>query len=57
MEEFTITKNENDWKNCKVLGSKLETAKDIERRKCLTINAMKDLKHFLKNHRLNEKLK
>lgn len=56
-EEFIITKNNNEWKDCKLLGSKLDTAKDIERRKALTINTMKQLKPLFKNHRMNEKLK
>ena len=56
-EEFMITNKEQEWKDCKLLGSKLDTIKDLERRKCLTIDAMKELKSLFKNHRINEKLK
>ena len=51
-EEFKISRLDNDWKNCKLLGSLLDTEKDINRRKALTTNAMKDLKHLFKSHRL-----
>ena len=56
-EEFTISKSDQEWKNCKLLGSKLDTQKDIERRKGLTINVMKDLKPLFKNHRLKLEMK
>ena len=58
-EEFTISrdKKHQDWKDCKILGSKLDTKKDIARRKMLTIAAMKDLKPIFKNHRVSTGLK
>ena len=49
-EEFVISRSENNWKDCKLLGSKLDTNKDIEKRKSLTINVMKELKHLFKSH-------
>ena len=56
-EEYIISKHHNEWKDCKLLGSKLDTIKDIERRKCLTINTMKQLKSLFQNNRLSEEMK
>ena len=35
-----------DWQNCKLLGSKLDTEKDLNRRKGLTIDNMKKYKQI-----------
>ena len=56
-EEFTINRSNDKWKDCKLLGSKLDSQKDIERRKVLTISAMKDLKPIFKSHRVSKGMK
>ena len=41
-EEYNIDQKGNEaWKECKILGSLLDTEKDINRRKILAINACK----------------
>ena len=42
-----------DWKNCKLLGSKIDTEMDITRRKCLTIDNMKKLESTYKSKNLS----
>ena len=56
-EEYLISRNDTSWKDCKLLGSMLETMKDIERRKSLLIHTMKELKYIFKSHRLNNSIK
>ena len=46
-----------DWKKCKLLGSCLDTATDIERRKCLTLQSMKNLETMLLSKHLSIKMK
>ena len=47
-EEYTIKKAncDNRWRDCKLLGSLLDTQNDIKRRKVLTINAANRLRHL-----------
>ena len=46
-EEYTVkNKNEDEWKDAKILGSKLNTEADIANRKSLSLNA---LTNFLRN--------
>ena len=40
-----------DWRNCKLLGSKLDTIKDIGRRKGLAIDSMRKKDHIYKSRR------
>ena len=42
-----------DWRNCKLLGSKLDTEKDIARRKCRTIESMKKIESAYKSKNLS----
>ena len=50
-EEYTIKyKNEDEWKNAKILGSKLNTEADIANRKSLSLNALTNLKKFFKTN-------
>lgn len=46
-EKYTVSRNSNDdWKNCKLVGSKLHTEHDIKNRKILanvTFNGLKDI--------------
>ena len=42
-----------DWKNCKLLVSKIDTEMDITRRKCLTIDSMKKLESTYKSKNLS----
>ena len=52
------TKNTTpDWKSCKLLGSLLNTEKDINRRKHLSINAMQNLECIFKSKIINTPLK
>ena len=46
-----------DWRNCKLLGSKLDTIKDIERRKGLTIDSMRKMDHIYKSRTVSIQLK
>ena len=46
-----------DYKNCKLLGSLLDTTKDISRRKSLTISSMRKLKHIFNSSRISILLK
>ena len=50
-EEYTIKRAncDNRWRDCKLLGSLLDTQKDIKRRKVLAINAANKLKHLFLN--------
>ena len=42
-EECTVKyRNEDEWKNAKVLGSKLNTEADIANRKSLSLNALRN---------------
>ena len=45
------------WKRCKLVGTLLDTEKDIKRRKILAINAAKNLHRFFENDKLTIKLK
>ena len=57
-EEYTISRNSNDkWSTCKYLGSKLETKKVIERRKILSLDAMKTLEPIFRSRNVSEKTK
>ena len=46
-----------DWKDCKLLGSKLGTDKDIARRKSLTIDSMKKMEYIYKSKNLTLEMK
>ena len=51
-EEFEISrKGDCAWKSCKLLGSLLDTEKDINRRKILAIDAYKTLSKILNGHK------
>ena len=57
-EEYTVKyKNENEWKNAKILGSKLNTEADIANRKSLSFNALTNLKEIFQNKRLSRRTK
>jgi hypothetical protein len=57
-EEYEIRRRgDTNWKNCKLLGSKLSTTEDIERRKALTIAAMLTLKNIFRNSRISDNIK
>ena len=46
-----------NWRNCKLLGSLLDTGKDINRRRGLAINAMRKLKFIFASSRISIELK
>ena len=50
-EEYIIKRAncDNRWRDCKLLGSLLDTQNDIKRRKVLAINAANKLKHLFLN--------
>ncbi len=53
-----VIKNNNpDWKKCILVGSLLGTKQDIERRKMLVINSMKNLSNIFKSKHISRKLK
>ena len=57
-EEYSITKEGDDkWKSCKLLGSLLDTEKDINRRKILAIAALRTLQHIFKSRKNSTKIK
>ena len=57
-EEYTVKyKNGNEWKNAKILGSKLNTETDIANRKSLSLNALTNLKEIFQNKRLSRRTK
>ena len=56
-EEYTVNKNTNEWRKCKLLGSILDTDGDIKRRKGLAINALNKIKYILNNNKLTLKTK
>ena len=57
-EEYKIERNGNeDWRNCKLLGSLLDTDKDITRRKSLAIASINNLKYIFYNQKLNINIK
>ena len=49
-EDFTIKRAncDNRWRDCKLLGSPLDTQNDIKRKKALAIKAANKLKHVFK---------
>ena len=49
-EKYTIKKNgQNDWRNCKLVGSKLGTEEDFQNRKILTNLAYSSVKTIFQN--------
>ena len=56
-DEYTVNRNSNDWKKCKMLGTILETGNDIKRRKGLAIDAINKIKHMLNNKKVTLKTK
>ena len=57
-EEYTVKyKNEDEWKNAKIQGSKLNTEADIANRKSLSLNALTNLKEIFQNKRLSTRTK
>ena len=57
-EEYKIErKGDDSWKTCKLLGSLLDTPKDIQRRKGLAINALRSMKDIFNSKRLNVGIK
>ena len=55
-EEYHIARKgkcDDKWKECKLLGSLLDTEKDIERRKCLAASVIKTLKNILYSKKLS----
>ena len=50
-EEYTIERAncDNRWRDCKLLGSLLDTQNDIKRRKVLVMNTASKLKHLFLN--------
>ena len=57
-DEYTVKyKNEDEWKNAKILGSKLNTEADFANRKSLSLNALTNLKEIHKANVCLEELK
>ena len=50
-EEYTIRRPncDNRWRDCKLLGSLLDTQNEIKKKKVLAINAANKLKHLSLN--------
>ena len=57
-EEYVIKRGgDESWKNCKYLGSLLDTDKDINRRKILATNTYNQLKYIFENRKTSQKTK
>ena len=57
-EQFTIiTRNNNEWKKCKYLGSMLDTSEDIKRRKGISISAANKLRTLFCHKKLTTQTK
>ena len=56
-ENYIISKQNHQWKKCKLLGTLLGTKEDIKRRKILAINAANNLCHFFENNKLTINLR
>ena len=53
-EEYEISrKSDERWKKCKYLGSLLDTEKDIERRRSLTLDAMRTLEPMFRSRKIS----
>ena len=57
-EEYEIIRQGNEkWKKCKLLGSLLDTEKDINRRKILAIDAFKTLNKIVYSRKISNSVK
>ena len=57
-EEYEIIRQGNEkWKKCKLLGSLLDTEKDINRRKSLAIDAFKTLNKIFDSRKISNAVK
>ena len=56
-EEYSIGIGEDKWKGCKILGSLLDTEKDINRRRGLAIDAFKTMNYIFKSKHISLELK
>lgn len=57
-EEYTIERNgDESWRQCKFLGTKLDTNNEIKRRKGLAIDAIRTLKSIFQSSKLSVKIK
>ena len=56
--DYEIIRQGNEkWKNCKLLGSLLDTEKDINRRKILAIDAFKTLNQIFDSRKISNTVK
>ena len=56
-ENYIISRQNHQWKKCKLLGTLLDTEEDIKRGKILAINAANNLRRFFENDKLTINLK
>ena len=56
-ENYIISRQNHQWKKCKLNGTLLDTEKDVKRRKILAINAANNLRRFFENDKLTINLK
>ena len=54
---YIITRQNHQWKKCKLLETLLNSEEDIKRRKILAINAANNLRRFFENNKLAVSLK
>ena len=57
IQPVTPENTSTNWKECKLLGTKLDTNADIKRRKILTLDAMKSLRHIFESHSISQDIK
>ena len=56
-ESYMISRQNHQWKKCKLLRTLLDTEEDIKRRKILAINTANNLCRFFENNKLTNNLK
>ena len=52
IQPVTPENTSTNWKECQLLGTKLDTNADVKRRKILTLDAMKSLRHIFESHNI-----
>ena len=57
IQPVTPENTSTNWKECILLGTKLDTNADIKRRKILTLDAIKSLRHIFESHNISQDIK
>ena len=57
IQHVTPENTTTNWKECELLGTKIDTNADTKRRKILTLDAMKSLRHIFELHNISQDIK